>query len=253
MPAADPRSEGSRPRPSRRALATGAAWSVPAAALATAAPAVAASCEPCTNGQVLADHQSPGTYTLALNPCISTVSITVISAAGAPSAGYGGRGARLTARMTLPAGATTLTLVVGATGRERGTPMSNASRLWSTGYGSGGSGGTWTNPSTGVLLSDGGGGGGGSAVLIGDTPVAVVGGGGGCGNAIAFSGGGGSSGTAGEGGVSVPRTPTSSTTSATGRTPPPGAGTPPASPAASPRSAPRAARPPPGRSHRRRT
>lgn len=204
MPALDPRPAEPRRPLSRRALAGGVAWAVPAAALATAAPAIAASCDACEeDGGVLGDYQYPGTYTLTIPSCVQQVQIEVVGASGGTSGVFGGGGAKVTGLAALPAGSTTLTVVVGAAGRKRGIAMDDASYPWSEGYGRGGDGGTWLTGSGDRPVADGGGGGGGSAILLGDTPVAVAGGGGGGGNALAYSGGNGSSGSSGRGGVAA--------------------------------------------------
>lgn len=165
---------------SRRTLAAGAAWTVPAVAFAVGAPAMAAS-----------TCLAPGNVTVV--PADGIVTVTIPG--GCPTIDYviqggagsflGGGGALNSGQLlrTDPSAPITLRLIAGAGGTS-GNPQFTTFNTGGTGYGKGGDS-TWvgfgTDPSTGAH-STAGAGGGGSAILAGtsgNTPLVVAGGGGG--------------------------------------------------------------------------
>lgn len=179
---------------SRRALAAGAAWSVPAIAVATAAPAMAASC----GGNI---HTVTYNYTGAAQSITipAGACVTVLYEVTGGNGGFAallngvplGHGARLSGSLKLGTTtstkvAKTLDLIVGG----GGLGQYNASAVagaW--GYGSGGS---VPAPVSSTLNSafPSGSGGGGSAILFGNLPVVVAGGGGGLGSGFQSGSGG---------------------------------------------------------------
>lgn len=216
-----PQPEGGKRGVSRRTLAQGAAWSVPAVAVAAAAPTMAASCTPQTwlvepQVDVLGGPSGAGAGVPTIwktTPMVITIPagdcpITYTIRGGDGGAYYGGTGIVSTGTITRSdtSKPLTLTLIAGAKG-EIGNPQIVDFNTGGPGYGKGGSG-TWlgwglhgANNGHAVALS--GGGGGGSAILMGTatsttqtstTPLIVAGGGGGGG---AFSSGGTSSSSSG--------------------------------------------------------
>ncbi len=154
---------------SRRAVARGAAWTIPVIATATAAPAYAVS--PCaTHGTATAT--APGIPVIVTVPTQCLISYTVIAGSGGRS---GGGGARLTGTFVVTGSATTasLALIPGGGGTSGGGSTPGTGGL---GYGRGGN-------SPGGNAGTRGGGGGGSAILLGavssNKPLVVAGGGGG--------------------------------------------------------------------------
>lgn len=181
----------------RRSLVQGAAWTVPAIALTTAAPAFAAS----QTGTLTAIGSGTNSQTLtATIPCGRPVTYTVIGGGGGGGAGStamtGGDGDMITGSFSLDCscGSTkTLTIVAaggGAGGQRNNTAAPSPSfATGGAGFGKGGNSGDvsqgsqYTNEYFLSALNNnymyGGGGGGGSAILIGTAPVIVAGGGGG--------------------------------------------------------------------------
>lgn len=167
----------------RRALVRGAAWVVPTALFATAAPAIAAS--DCVSSTVDANRPSTGRTDASSVSTVFTVPAGVFEIDVDIVGGAGGNSTAATqfsglrTRGTLPVTpGQQLTLQVGQGGyRESGSPQNG----WAGGGGYGDGGSTSYTPELGsgqnTESSLGGSGGGGSAILLGGTPLAVAGGG----------------------------------------------------------------------------
>lgn len=162
----------------RRQLARGAAWAVPALALAAAAPAVAASnCEGEAVTQTFAYSGAVGSFTLPASLC-DIYAFEVVGGSGGGNNSLTGRGASLRGTFTAAAG-TPIRLIVGGGGQGGSASEGVFQGGW--GYGRGGSTSAATPPERGGGAV--GGGGGGSALFLGaatnDTTLLVAAGGGG--------------------------------------------------------------------------
>lgn len=189
----------------RRTIITGAAWSLPIIAVATAVPAAASSVARQTysvtvTGAGAAQHSS--SFTLPADA--TDVRYTVAGGNGAGSDGNrGGSGARLSGTFTDPQSAVLITLVAAGGGRRR-TNNSADTGEGGQGFGTGGSAPTTsTQSSFTTVYAHGGGGGGASALYVGGVVAVVAGGGGGGGGLDGKSNDGMSPG----GGLSVPYSP----------------------------------------------
>lgn len=144
-----------------------------------------------------ASFAAPGTYSFVVPAGVSQLTVEANGAAGGAGAGStpsnpgasGGLGGKVTATIAATPGET-LTIVVGAAGRN--AVLAGVSGAGGNGAGVGGNGGGGTG-------ADGGGGGGGSAVSRGGTLLVLGGGGGGGGGSFGlnFGGAGGGGGGAG--------------------------------------------------------
>ncbi|WP_156822636.1 hypothetical protein [Demetria terragena] len=169
---------------SRRSIARGAAWSVPTIALASVAPATAASvCEPTkvTESAKPASTTSAaaGESTFVLPSNVTSINFDIAGGGGgaySPAANYhGGSGVRLIGTLDVPAGAT-IRIVAG----QGGTGPAGWGADTATGgqgFGNGANSGTVPSNSNDTLT--GGSGGGGSAILVNGTAMVIAGGGGG--------------------------------------------------------------------------
>lgn len=184
---------------SRRTLAGGAAWAVPAVALAGAAPAMAASCGTLTwrvdpAAQDAKTSTTPATWTTT--PLVLTIPPgqcpIVYTLRGGDGSFYGGGGVLATGTIERsdPTKELTLTIIAGAHGEYQNAANGDYN-FGGPGFGKGGDG-TWLSHALhsggDTAWSTSGGGGGGSAILLGDatsptqssvTPLVVAGGGGG--------------------------------------------------------------------------
>ncbi|MBK9158904.1 MAG: hypothetical protein IPM11_12480 [Micropruina sp.] len=173
---------------SRRTLAVGAAWTIPAVAVAAAAPAVAASCSGTATVLTYNNTGGANSYTgVVRTVTIPATACRVIDFelwggnSGATVYGNTGRGTKITGQLTLPAGAVTLSLIVGGGGAGHGIAQTTiAPGGW--GYGKGGDVAAQSNAN--LSGSWAGAGGGGSAIKVGANLVVAAGGGGGGATAI---------------------------------------------------------------------
>jgi len=179
-------------RVTRRTVVKGVAWSVPAIALASAAPAMAQSCSQSGEHRAprptLTGKQDTGamTTTWPVPAGVHELYFEVVGAPGGAVSGFfNSRAMKVTGRLTVTPGEV-LTLVVGQGGYFVDTQTSPSSGWYSgsaggRGFGDGGS--NLYTPVAGLSAwNAGGSGGGGSAIVASDgSPLVVAGGGGGIG------------------------------------------------------------------------
>ena len=173
---------------SRRTLAVGAAWTIPAVAVAAAAPAYAASCSGTATTVTYNNTGGLNSYTGAVRTLIIPSNACRIidfelwgGNSGTTVYGNTGRGTKLTGQLTLPAGAVTLSLIVGGGGAARGIGVT---ALTPGGWGYGKGGDIPAQSTANLVGSWAGAGGGGSAIKVGANLVVAAGGGGGGASAI---------------------------------------------------------------------
>lgn len=178
-----------QPGVSRRTLVKGAAWSVPAVAIAVAAPIASASvpCEGAGSQTFNApSSSSPRNVAFTVPAGVTQLSYVVTGGAGGSVHGSngnqnGGQGGRVTGTIDVTPGEV-LQVYVGQGGEGTTSDVNGpVQRAGGRGYGDGGSAGAppGDNSPNYVKWNSGAGGGGGSAIVRGSTPLVVAGGGGG--------------------------------------------------------------------------